>query len=101
MNDCAAPIAEITAAELRHELASAHPPFLLDVRNDDEYAARNIPGTYLIPLPVLAERYTELDPTRDMVIHCRLGGRSAKAIEFLRTKGFTRLRNLVGGIEAY
>jgi sulfur-carrier protein adenylyltransferase/sulfurtransferase len=95
------PIPEITAEELKKEMASPNPPFLLDVRNQDEFDERRIEGSQLIPLPVLAERFTELDPNRDMVVHCKLGGRSAKAIAFLQSKGFTKLRNLVGGIEAY
>jgi molybdopterin/thiamine biosynthesis adenylyltransferase/rhodanese-related sulfurtransferase len=101
---CAAPppnVPEITAEELRTELASKAPPFILDVRNQDEYAQKRIEGSYLIPLPVLAERFAELDPSREIVVHCRSGGRSARAINFLQTKGFTKLRNLVGGIEGY
>ena len=94
-------IAEISADQLKKEMASANPPFLLDVRNQDEFDQRRIENSVLIPLPVLAQRYTELDPNRDMVVHCHLGGRSARAIQFLQTKGFTKLRNLVGGIEAY
>jgi rhodanese-related sulfurtransferase len=87
-------IAEITAEQLKKEMASANPPFLLDVRNQDEFNKCRIEGSHLIPLPILPERYTELDPSRDIVVHCRLGGRSAKAISFLRSKGFTKLRNL-------
>lgn len=94
-------IPEITAEQLKKEMASSNPPFLLDVRNQDEFNERRIEGSHLIPLPVLAERFGELDPSVDMVVHCRLGGRSAKAIQFLQSKGFTKLRNLVGGIEAY
>lgn len=94
-------IAEISPEALKKEMASANPPFLLDVRNPDEFAERRIDGSHLIPLPELAARFGELDPSRDMVVHCKLGGRSAKAIQFLQTKGFTKLRNLVGGIEAY
>jgi adenylyltransferase/sulfurtransferase len=98
---CAAPMPEITAEQLKKEMASAHPPFLLDVRNRDEFDERRIDGSHLIPLPELEQRYTELDPTRDMVVHCKLGGRSAKAIKFLQSKGFSKLRNLLGGIESY
>jgi len=95
---CAAPIQEITAEELRREMASAAPPFLLDVRNQDEFDERRIDASHLIPLPVLADRFTELDPSRDIVVHCRSGMRSARAIQFLQSKGFTRLRNLAGGL---
>lgn len=94
-------VPEITAEQLKKEMASAHPPFLLDVRNQDEFDERCIEGSVLIPLPVLEQRYGELDPKRVMVVHCHLGGRSARAIKFLQSKGFTKLRNLVGGIEAY
>jgi adenylyltransferase/sulfurtransferase len=95
------PIEEISADELKKEMAAAQPPFLLDVRNPDEFEERRIDNSVLIPLPELAARYKELDPKREMVVHCRLGGRSAKAIQFLQSKGFTKMRNLVGGIEAY
>ena len=99
---CAAPSADtITADQLRREMASPTPPFLLDVRNQDEFDEQHINGSHLIPLPVLPQRLAELDPTRDMVVHCRSGMRSAKAIAFLREQGFTRLRNLTGGIVAY
>jgi molybdopterin/thiamine biosynthesis adenylyltransferase/rhodanese-related sulfurtransferase len=94
-------VPEITAEELRKELSSKAPPFILDVRNQDEYNQQRIEGSHLIPLPVLAERFAELDPSRDIVVHCHSGGRSARAINFLQTKGFTKLRNLVGGIEGY
>ena len=96
-----APIAEITAEQLKKEMASANPPFLLDVRNQDEFDERRIPNSHLIPLPDLATRFEELDPSVDMVVHCRSGMRSAKAITFLQTKGFTKMRNLVGGILGY
>jgi molybdopterin/thiamine biosynthesis adenylyltransferase/rhodanese-related sulfurtransferase len=92
---------EITAEQLKKEMASASPPFLLDVRNRDEFDERRIAGSTLIPLPELDRRFAELDPSRDTVVHCRMGGRSAKAIQFLQSKGFGKLRNLAGGIEAY
>lgn len=100
-NNAPAPIPTITAEELKKEMASANPPFLLDVRNQDEFDERRIEGSRLIPLPVLEQRFSELDPGRDIVVHCKSGGRSARAIQFLQTKGFTKLRNLVGGIMAY
>lgn len=101
LNPVAPAIPEITSEQLKKEMASAHAPFLLDVRNQDEFDERRIEGSVLIPLPVLAERFGELDPASDIVVHCKSGGRSARAIQFLQSKGFTRLRNLVGGIMAY
>src|SRR5262249_50134895 len=100
---CAAPqkVAEISAEQLKKEMASATPPFLLAVRNQDEFDERRIPASVLIPLPQLADRYAELDPNREMVVHCKSGGRSSRAIQFLQTKGFTKMRNLAGGIMGY
>lgn len=94
-------IPEITADQLKKEMASPNPPFLLDVRNQDEFDERRIENSTLIPLPVLEQRFAELDPSQDIVVHCKSGGRSARAIQFLQSKGFTKLRNLVGGIMAY
>ena len=76
-------------------------PFLLDVRNPEEVAICRIPGATLIPLPVLADRLGELDPTRPMVVHCKSGARSAKAIALLKERGFGDLVNLSGGILAW
>lgn len=93
--------AEITATQLKRELDSGQPPFVLDVRNPNEYQIARIPGAYLIPLQQLPARLKELDPSRDTVVHCRTGVRSARAIEIMRTAGFQKLRNLKGGIHAW
>jgi len=71
------------------------------VRNPEEFQICRIPGSTLLPLPALPQRYGELDKTREMVVHCKSGMRSAKAIAFLRQQGFTKLRNLKGGILAW
>jgi len=94
-----ATLPEITPDELRAELASARPPFLLDVRNDDEFAASRIEGAYLIPLPQLEQRLAEI-PAGEIVVYCRSGGRSTKALNLLKSNGFTHVRNLTGGIMA-
>jgi adenylyltransferase/sulfurtransferase len=93
--------AELTATQLKRELGSGKPPFVLDVRNPNEYQIARIPGAYLLPLQQLPARLKELDPARDIVVHCRTGVRSAKAIEILRAAGFQKLRNLKGGIHAW
>ena len=93
--------AEITATQLKRELDSGKPPFLLDVRNPNEYQIARIPGAYLVPLQQLPARLKELDPSRDIVVHCRTGVRSARAIEIMRAAGFQKLRNLKGGIHAW
>jgi molybdopterin/thiamine biosynthesis adenylyltransferase/rhodanese-related sulfurtransferase len=93
--------AEITATQLKRELESGKPPFLLDVRNPNEYQIARIPGAYLIPLQQLPARLKELDPARDTVVHCRTGVRSARAVEIMHAAGFEKLRNLRGGIHAW
>jgi adenylyltransferase/sulfurtransferase len=92
---------EITAKELKQLLDQKKPFVLLDVREETEYKICRIPGSQLIPLGQLPEFFTKLDPAKEMVVHCHHGGRSRKAIQFLKTKGFTRLRNLEGGIDSW
>lgn len=74
--------------------------FLLDVREPHEYAICNI-GGHLIPLNTLPQRVGELDPKREIIVHCRSGVRSAQACEFLMANGFTRVSSLAGGILAW
>lgn len=93
--------AEIGPAELKARLDGPNPPFLLDVRNPEEVAICRIVGATLIPLPSLADRLGELDPARPTVVHCKSGGRSAKAIALLKERGFADLTNLTGGILAW
>jgi adenylyltransferase/sulfurtransferase len=88
----------ITPLELKALRDRGEPPFLLDVRNPEEIAICRIDGSTVIPLPELPARLGELDPDLAMVVHCKSGMRSAKAIALLRENGFTRLRNLTGGI---
>jgi adenylyltransferase/sulfurtransferase len=75
--------------------------FILDVREPNEYQINRIEGSTLIPLGEVAARSAELDKNRDMVVHCKMGGRSAKAVALLQERGFTRVRNLTGGILAW
>jgi sulfur-carrier protein adenylyltransferase/sulfurtransferase len=93
--------AEITAEELKGRLDRGDPVFILDVRNPEEYDICRLPGSTLLPLPALPQRFRELDAGREMVVHCKSGMRSQKAIAFLRQQGFTRLKNLKGGILAW
>jgi adenylyltransferase/sulfurtransferase len=93
-------IPEITVEELKQRLDAKDDLFILDVREPHEYKICNLNG-YLIPLNDLPKRVNELDPSKDMVVHCRSGGRSAKAVEFLRQAGFTKAKNLTGGILAW
>jgi len=71
--------------------------FLLGIWSSLLYAAV-FAGSVLIPLGDVPRRYAELDPEEEIVVHCKMGGRSAKAADFLRSVGFKRVRNLTGGI---
>jgi sulfur-carrier protein adenylyltransferase/sulfurtransferase len=95
-----AAIPEIQVEELKRRLDAGDDLFVLDVREPHEYQICNI-GGYLIPLNDLPKRINELDSSREIVAHCKMGGRSAKAVQFLRQAGFTKVHNLKGGITAW
>ena len=92
---------EISPEELKQRLDRGEKVFILDVRNPPEYEICRIGGSKLIPLPDLPVRLRELDAEQEMVVHCKSGMRSAKAIAFLREAGFHKLKNLTGGILAW
>ena len=76
---------------------------LLDVREPWEAERAKIAAARLLPLGQLEARLAELEPwrEREIVVHCQTGGRSRRACELLRSKGFSRVANLTGGIEAW
>lgn len=93
---------EITATELKNRMDAGEEVQLIDVRQPDENAFASIEGAKLIPLGDIVRRVDELDPNREIILHCKAGGRSAKAIEMLQKAGYTgELRNLKGGITAW
>src|SRR5437660_4104069 len=92
---------ETTVDELKRRLDSGEKLFVLDVRNPEEYQICRIPGSTLIPLPQLPQRFQELDKDREIVVHCKSGMRSLKAQQFLRGQGFENTKNLKGGILAW
>jgi molybdopterin/thiamine biosynthesis adenylyltransferase/rhodanese-related sulfurtransferase len=94
-------IKEITADELYDWQVTGEKFQLIDVREADEYEIVNIGGE-LIPLATVAANANKIDRDKKVVVHCKLGGRSAKAIRELEEKfGFDNLYNLKGGIFAY
>ena len=95
-------VPEITVEELKQRLDAKEDLFILDVREPHEYKICNLNG-HLVPLGDLPKRISELDPAKnkEMVVHCRSGGRSAKAVEFLQKAGFSKAKNLKGGILAW
>ncbi len=95
------PAADITVTELKARMDSGDAPMIVDVREPAEFEICRIPGAVLIPLGQLPSRLSELDPAQEIVLQCKLGGRSANAAAYLRRAGFTRARNLTGGILAW
>jgi len=93
----------ITASDLQTRLGTGEDLAILDVREPQEFELCRIPGARLIPLGELPAHLSELDSSRELVVHCRTGKRSAQAIELLAQAGFARARmfNLEGGIDAW
>ena len=91
----------ITATELKTKIDRKDKFVLVDVREPFEYDISRIPGSKLIPLGELPARLSELDSADDIVLHCKVGGRSAKALRILQEAGFRKLNNLQGGITAW
>lgn len=95
------PVPEISVEELKARQDSGSPFVLLDVREPFEYDIARIPGSKLIPLGELPSRMSELDTADEIVIHCKSGVRSAKALRQLQKAGFGKLYNVEGGILAW
>ena len=90
---------EITATELKQRLDNGDDIQILDVREDNEVAIARIPNSVHIPLGQVLARMNEIDPNRETVVHCKMGGRSARAIAALERLGFQgKLINLKDGI---
>jgi adenylyltransferase/sulfurtransferase len=91
---------DITAAELAERIGSAK-IILLDVREPHELEISALPNSVNIPLGQLAGRLSELDSAEDMVVFCKAGTRSTRALELLVSAGFKKVKNLKGGINAW
>jgi|SRR5215213_285765 len=90
---------EITPAELKQRLDNGDDIQIVDVREDYEVAIGRIPNSIHIPLAQVLARMKDIDPNRETVVHCKMGGRSARAIEALQRLGFQgKMINLKGGI---
>ena len=89
----------MTATELKQRLDNGDDIQIIDVREDNEYAFARIPNSKHIPLAQVLNRMDEIDPNRETVVHCKMGGRSARAIDAMQRSGFQgKLVNLKGGI---
>lgn len=96
-----ASVPEVTPRELFERLSRKEPVQLVDVREPGEREINVIAGSAAIPFADLKARYTELRTDVDVVVYCKVGERSARAVEQLQRIGFTRVFNLAGGIERW
>jgi len=94
-------VIEITIDEFKEIRENGNDVVLLDVREYHEYDICSIEDSVLIPLGELADRLDELNETDEIIIHCHHGGRSMRAAQFLKDKGFKNVKNLAGGIDAW
>ena len=92
--------AEMTVAELKRRIDDGDAPLLIDVREPHEHEFCNIGGE-LIPMAEIPGRISALDQTRETVVYCRSGIRSASVVDYMRDAGFARALNLRGGILAW
>jgi sulfur-carrier protein adenylyltransferase/sulfurtransferase len=93
---------EVSVADLKRALDQPQLGIrVLDVREPDEHQIAHIKGAHLFPLSTLPQRFTELDPKQSYYLHCKMGGRSLRALQFLREQGFTQLKSVKGGIAAW
>ncbi|MGD0610185.1 MAG: molybdopterin-synthase adenylyltransferase MoeB [Anaerolineales bacterium] len=92
---------DITAPELAARIRNGEKIRLIDVREPHERSISSLPGEELIPLGQLASRLHELNSAQEMVLFCKSGVRSSRALELLVSAGFKRVKNLKGGINAW
>ncbi|MEY4383858.1 MAG: hypothetical protein RI995_1400 [Bacteroidota bacterium] len=93
---------DITVEELKRRIDAKEKLNIIDVREEHEFDEFNI-GATLIPLGELPDRLEEIDQFKDeeLIIHCRSGARSGRAKDFLEMQGFSKVRNLLGGMLAW
>jgi rhodanese-related sulfurtransferase len=91
----ATPVPEITVGELTDDA------YLLDVREDEEWAAGHAPAAHHLPMMDIPVRLDEVPRDQDVVVVCRVGARSAQVVAYLRSNGWQRVANLAGGMCAW
>jgi adenylyltransferase/sulfurtransferase len=94
-------VPEITCSELKQKIDSKKSFVLVDVREPHEYQISKIAGSTLIPLGEIPKRWQEIPQDQEIVLQCKAGIRSAKALLFLQQQGYKKLLNLKGGIDAW
>lgn len=92
---------KISPEELKYKIDKKEDIFLLDVRTEEEYNTAKIKNSHLMPINEIELRYNELPKNKEIIVYCHHGIRSAKAVEFLKSKNFINIKSLTGGIDAY
>ncbi len=93
-------IPQLTVKELKSRIDAGQDVYILDVREPYEYQIANIGGK-LIPMNDVPQRLAEIDRDREVIVHCKVGGRSQRVAEFLKQAGYPKVANLAGGILAW
>jgi len=95
-------MADISCKELKERKDAGEELIIIDVREQDEFDEFNI-GAKLIPMSEFEERWSELDEykEKELILHCRSGGRSGNAQAFLQSQGYKNVKNLIGGMIAW
>ena len=92
---------DITVKELKERMDRGEALRIIDVREPHEHQICSIPGAELIPAAQFVQRMDEFDKDTEIVLHCKSGGRSGRAVEMMKARGFTNARNLTGGVLAW
>jgi adenylyltransferase/sulfurtransferase len=100
-SDATSAVPEVTVQDLQNMMKRNEEFFLLDVREPFEWEIAHLPGATLIPLGQLPDRLSEIPRNQKVVVHCKSGGRSARAVGMLRDAGYEDARNVAGGINAW
>ena len=101
MTDATTPTMTVTEAAARLDDEGDPRPLLVDVREANEFALLRVPGAVLMPLSTLGASYERLPTDRPLFLMCAVGGRSARATDFLRANGYADATNVAGGITAW
>ena len=92
---------DITVKELKERMDRGDAPRVIDVREPHEHAICSIPGAELIPAAQFAQRLDEFEKDAEIIVHCKSGGRSGRAVDMMKARGFKNPRNLAGGVLAW
>ena len=101
MQDKINEIPEISVTELHQKIINNEDIVILDVREQSEYDICNLKQAVLIPLGELEDKIDSLNKEKEYLVHCKLGGRSAKAVQVMQENGFNKVYNVAGGIRAW